>query len=104
MAGRTGDRGEGSTEAGSLRPECGRAGEPRSRRPGSGRTAGRGAHSAKSRLVRLRGPAENEKVRFISGAQTPYRPALQTVRNATDYFIKCQTDSKSSELRETHHF
>lgn len=56
MAGRTGDRGEGSTEAGSQRPECGRAGEPRSKRPGSGRTAGRGARSAKSRLVRLRGP------------------------------------------------
>lgn len=51
-----------STEAGSPRPECGRAGEPRSRRPGSGRTAGRGAHSAKSRLVRLRGPAENDKL------------------------------------------
>ena len=59
MAGRTGGKEGGSTEAGSQRPECGRAGEPRSRRPGSGRTAGRGAHSAKSRLVRLRGPAEN---------------------------------------------
>lgn len=55
-------REEESTEAGSPRPECGRAEEPRNRRPGSGRTAGRGAHSAKSRLVRPRGPAENEKL------------------------------------------
>lgn len=66
---KTVDRGVESREAGSLRPECGRAGEPRSRRPGSGRTAGKGARSAKSRLVRLRGPAENQKVCFISGAQ-----------------------------------
>lgn len=64
MEGRTGGKGEGSTEAGSQRPECGRAGELRSRRPGSGRRAGRGAHSAKSRLVRLRGPEEN--YRFFS--------------------------------------
>lgn len=69
MAVKTVDRGVESREAGSLRPECGRAGEPRSRRPGSGRTAGKGARSAKSRLVRLRGPAENQKVCFISGAQ-----------------------------------
>lgn len=58
-AGRTGGREGGSTEAGSQRPECGRAGEPRSRRPGSGRRAGRGDHWAKSRLVRLRGPGED---------------------------------------------
>lgn len=103
MAGRTGDRGEGSTEAGSQRPECGRAGEQRSRRPGSVRTAGRGAHSAKSRLVRLRGPAENVKVCFMSGAQTPYHTVLPEVQNGTDYFIKCQIDSKSSELREMYY-
>jgi len=59
MAGRTGGKGEGSTEAGSQRPECGRAGEPRSRRPGSGRRAARGGRSARSRLVRLRGPVDN---------------------------------------------
>lgn len=81
MAGRTGGREEGSTEAGSQRLECGRAGEPRSRRPGSGRTAGRGAHSAKSRLVRLRGPAENEKVCFISGAHTCYQTVLPEVQS-----------------------
>lgn len=46
---RTGGKGEGSTEAGSRRPECDRAGEPRSRRPGSGKKVGRVAHSAKSR-------------------------------------------------------
>lgn len=61
MAGTTAGREGGSTEAGSPRPECGRAGEPRNRRPGSGRTAGRGARSAKSRLVRQRGPAESER-------------------------------------------
>lgn len=76
MAETTGDKVEGSTEVGSPRPECGKAGEPRSRRLGSGRTAGRGAHSAKSRLVRLRGPAENEGVYFISGAQTLDHTAL----------------------------
>lgn len=61
MAGTTADREVGSTEAGSLRPGCGRAGEPMSRRPGSGRTAERGARSAKSHLVRQRGPAEIER-------------------------------------------
>lgn len=61
MAGTTAGREVGSTEAGSPRPECGRVGEPRSRRPGSGRTAGRGARSAKSHLVRQRGPAEIEQ-------------------------------------------
>lgn len=59
MAGKTGGRGEGSREAGSQRPGCGRAAGPRSRRPGSGRRAARGARSAKSRLVGLRGPAGN---------------------------------------------
>lgn len=76
MAGTTVDKEGGSTEAGSPRPECGKAGEPRSRRLGSRRTAGRGAHSAKSRLVRLRGPAENEGVYFTSGAQTLDHTAL----------------------------
>lgn len=65
MAETTADKGEGNTGAGSPRPECGRAEVPTSRRPGSGRTAGRGALPGKSRLVPLRGP--EAKRRFTSG-------------------------------------
>lgn len=87
MAGTTGDKGAGSTEAGSPRPECGRAVEPRSRRPGSGRTAGRGVRSAKSRLVRRRGPANVKKLasrqeleRFVPGGAKRDRHISTNVR------------------------
>lgn len=47
----------GSMEAGSQRPECGRAVAPRNRLPGLGRRAGKDGRSARSQSGRQRGPA-----------------------------------------------
>lgn len=80
MAGKTGDTGEGSKEVGSQRPECDREGEPRNRRPGSGRTAGRGAHSAKSRLVHQRGPAGKAQSLFYTTFTSRFNTMKQLMK------------------------
>lgn len=58
---KTGDKEEGSRAAGSPRPGCGRAGEPRSRTPGSARRAGRAVRSERSSTARPIGPVRGGK-------------------------------------------
>lgn len=74
----------GSTGAESLRPGCGTAGGPRSRRPGSERIAEIGARWERSRSVRLHGPAgqtdrererDGRKVCVKTGARSQDAPS-----------------------------
>lgn len=97
MAETIADKGEGNTGAGSPRPGCGRAEVPTSRRPGSGRTAGRGALPGKSRLVPPRGP--EAKRRFTSGGKNQnfslgQKKELQIYSSPLLFFFKLQQQTE----------